>query len=170
MNKNNLLKLKLRLVPDIGPIRYNRLINYFGSAENIFNTDINTLCRVKGISHNISSNIIDKKNELDKQLEKELSLIHKHNIDVVFYNEKHYPKPLINIPNPPPVLYIKGKWQDQDEVSIAIVGTRHSSTYGSMTAQRFASDLAENGITIISGLARGIDTRAHVGALKTGRT
>jgi len=87
---------------------------------------------------------------------------------IVTQGEAGYPAPLAHIPDPPPFLYMKGQWVDADQTSVAIVGSRQASLYGQEVAERLAYDLAIRGITVVSGLARGIDAAAHRGALNAG--
>lgn len=95
----------------------------------------------------------------------------KENIQQININNANYPKILKEISDPPENLYMKGKFDEQDKISIAIVGTRNYTSYGKQITEMLAGDLAEAGITIISGLAKGIDTFAHKSALeKSGRT
>ncbi|MBC7099901.1 DNA-protecting protein DprA, partial [Candidatus Bipolaricaulota bacterium] len=89
---------------------------------------------------------------------------------ILTWEEEGYPKALQGIPNPPPVLYVLGELGEKDELAIAIVGTRRCTSYGRVVAERLARELAAVGITVVSGLAPGIDTAAHRGALSTGRT
>lgn len=89
---------------------------------------------------------------------------------VLTWEDAGYPGPLHDIPDPPPVLYVLGEWRPEDALGVAIVGTRRCTSYGRLVAQRLAAELAGLGITVISGLAPGIDTAAHKGALTAGRT
>jgi len=94
-----------------------------------------------------------------------------YHLEIITLHDKHYPALLKQIPDPPPVLFVKGKLCSSNELAIAIVGTRHPSLYGLQMAEKFARQLAELGVIIVSGLARGIDTQAHRAALKAnGRT
>src|SRR3990167_9491581 len=89
----------------------------------------------------------------------------------IIIDDKEYPKNLRNIYNPPKVLYVKGTLLEQDEVAVALVGSRRASMYGLETCEKLAYELAVRGVTVVSGMAKGIDTAAHKGALKAkGRT
>ena len=97
--------------------------------------------------------------------------MHKYKIETLTISEKGYPKILKQIYSPPKVLYVKGKILQKDEFAVAIVGSRFASTYGLITAERLGYELASRGVVVISGLAKGIDSAAHRGALKAyGRT
>jgi len=101
----------------------------------------------------------------------ESRLIKEENVKVITIKDAEYPVNLKEIHDPPAVLYVKGELKKEDKLSVAIVGSRHSSNYGRDTAERLATELAQLGITVISGMARGIDTAAHNGALNSkGRT
>lgn len=111
------------------------------------------------------------KKEREKDLEVELKLIKKHNVEIVTIFDENYPKLLKEIYSPPIVLYVMGKILKEDEFAIAIVGSRFASVYGITTAERLGYELASKGVVVVSGLARGIDTAGHKGALKAhGRT
>jgi DNA processing protein len=115
----------------------------------------------------ISQEIADKIHSLNKDdINKEFQLAKKHGLKIVTYEDKGYPENLKNIPGPPIVLYVKGELKEQDKFSIAIVGSRRASFYGLASAERFAADLSHHGLTVVSGMARGIDSYAHRGALK----
>lgn len=101
-------------------------------------------------------------------LEEELALAQQHGIRLVTLEDSDYPAPLAALPQPPPVLYVRGQWLPEDAAAVAVVGSRACSTHGQMTAERLAHDLAAHGLTIVSGLARGIDAAAHRGALRAG--
>lgn len=89
---------------------------------------------------------------------------------IVTFEESGYPEPLREIPDPPPVIYILGEWREEDRLAVALVGTRRCTSYGRLVAKKLAQELAERGVTVVSGMAPGIDTAAHEGALLSGRT
>jgi len=157
--------VSLNMFTDIGSIRLNKLLEYFGRPENILNASYEKLLAVSNIGPEIAKQICAfKKEDLDRELasSKELGL------RIITLEDKDYPEILKKIPDPPIVLYIKGKITEEDRFSIAIVGSRRASIYGLTNAERFAFDLSKKGATIVSGMARGIDTYAHRGALKAG--
>ncbi|MBA3815796.1 MAG: DNA-protecting protein DprA [Parachlamydiaceae bacterium] len=102
--------------------------------------------------------------------QKDLELADKYGVTLIPYTSPHYPKRLLEIPDHPILLYVQGSIKPQDQRCIAIVGTRNASIYGNEMAEAIAKDLAGAGFTIVSGLARGVDTAAHCGALERGRT
>jgi DNA processing protein len=153
---------------DIGSIRLNKLLEFFGKPENILKASGEKLTAVFGIGEKIAYKIHSLKEE---DLEKELESAKKLGLKILTVEDKDYPENLKNIPDPPLVLYVKGELSLEDKYSIGIVGSRRASIYGLNNAQRFAFELAQKGFTIVSGMARGIDTYSHRGALKAkGRT
>lgn len=169
MEKKTQEYLKLLLIPRIGNARFARIISQIETDVNdIFKIDKQDLRKILGISDKEAFEIINSKNIANERFVKELEQIEKHQVTVIRIDEQEYPKQLRNLFAPPPLLFIKGKILDQDMMSIAIVGTRYPSTYGANIAYDLAQDLADRKITVISGLARGIDAYAHKGALKRG--
>jgi DNA processing protein len=145
------------------------LLQKFSSPEAIFNATTDELLTVKGIDNEIASAI--KNYVRCKETEEKHKKAEQLGMKIISYLDDDYPKNLKNISHSPPVLFIRGEIKTEDEKALAIIGTRRPTSYGRMVAEKFASELAQIGITIVSGLARGIDTSAHIGALKAkGRT
>lgn len=158
----------LNLILDIGTFRLKKLLEFFGQPQNIFGVPQERLTRVCGIGPKIAQKIRSIKKE---DIDKEISLAKNLGLKIVTLDDPDYPENLKNIADPPIILYLKGELEKEDNFSLAIVGSRRASFYGLSLAEKFAFQLSENGFTIISGLARGIDSRAHQGALKyKGRT
>lgn len=156
-------------ISDIGPKRFHKLIEYFGSAENAWSVKSEEISRVLNLSNKISSRISEEKNNITP--EQELDLLAKYKANVLTIKDDSYPENLKTIHDPPPVLYFKGNIIEKDKNSISLVGSRKATYYGKMVAENLSKDLALAGLTIISGMARGIDTAAHKGALSVhGRT
>lgn len=150
----------------LGPRRLSRLLDIYGSIENIFQLELNQLQEV-GVPQKVAKKI---KYWEDLPWEKEILLCQQNNIKLVIKSDTEYPFLLKQIHDPPYMLYVKGNIPTTD-ISISIVGTRHPSLYGLKMAEKLATELAYYGFTIISGLARGIDAAAHRGALKgSGKT
>lgn len=162
--------ITLNLIPGLGSVRIQRLLEYFGSPEIILHADARTLCQVGGIGSAIAESISSWRTTTNAA--KELDIADRAGVRVTTIFDEHYPEALRTIHDPPIVLYSLGEWLPRDgERSIAIVGSRLASHYGRLAAKRFAYELAESGITIVSGLAKGIDTEAHTAALDAkGRT
>ena len=120
--------------------------------------------QVQGISEKIADLISNK--EIKKDVIRHLKYMQKNNIDILTIEDKNYPKLLRKISSPPINIYVKGNKEILNKVSIGIVGCRVASDYGKNVAQNFAYNLAKNNINIVSGLARGIDSFSHIGAIK----
>lgn len=160
--------IALNLIPDIGSTRLKNLLEAFGSAPKIFLNSENTLKKVDKIGDKIARAIVTSSFE---SLKKELTLARKLGVTVITLEDKDYPKNLKEIYDPPLCLYVKGTLSSADTLALAIVGSRRASFYGLSCAEKFSYDLAQYGITVVSGLARGVDTHAHAGALEAkGRT
>lgn len=160
--------IALNLIPDIGSVRLKNLLEAFGSAPKIFLNSESTLKKVDKVGEKIARAIARFPFE---SLEKELMLVGKHGVKLITMQDEEYPESLKEIYGSPLCLYVKGSLRASDALSLAIVGSRRASLYGLSCAQRFSRSLAGLGITVVSGLARGIDTQAHEGALKAkGRT
>lgn len=156
-------------ISDIGPKRFSKLIEYFGSPDVAWQAKSGEISKILNLSSKISSRLFEEKNNIIP--ERELDLIHKFKVNVLTIEDAQYPKNLKTIHYPPPVLYFKGTITESDKSSISIVGSRKATYYGKMVAEKLSKDLALAGLTIISGLARGIDTAAHKGTLSVnGRT
>ena len=154
-------------MPGVGSVIFNRLIKAFHTPEKVFQATPDMLKRVEGIRSNTIKAITNNVKDGD-WLNRELDHLEKLGLALLTLNDAYYPHNLKMIYDPPPILYIKGEIQEGDGLSLAIVGSRSASAYGKDTTQRLARSLAERGFTIVSGLARGIDTAAHKGALKAG--
>jgi DNA processing protein len=154
----------LNLVMDIGSIRLKRLLEVFSSPHNILSASRDKLTGVAGIGEIIASRIVS----LDKKdIDREFSLAKENNLKIVNPDSLDYPQNLKFIHDPPIVLYLKGQLLPQDNLGLAIVGSRRPSFYGLTCAEKFSKELGAQGFTVISGLARGIDTAAHQGAIKS---
>lgn len=161
--------LKLYSVPGIGPGRMRLLLTTFKSPDEVLDAPIQKLLRVQGIEQKTANKLKNQVNE--KFVDDQLNLINEHQVDIVTYWDKNYPAYLKKIYDPPVFLFVKGEIISEDELAIAIVGSRTTSTYGKVVTEQFAKELVESNITIVSGLARGIDTIAHKQALRSnGRT
>lgn len=156
----------LTLVPDIGPITARQLLAQTGDPELLFRMDMHDLLSLQGMSKVRAENL--KKFSLWDDVEKQIKDLGKRGISVVCFNEPSYPEVLKEIPDAPVVLYVKGAYQPEDHYGIAVVGSRKHTAYGEAVTQRISGELASAGFTVISGMARGIDTFAHKSALASG--
>lgn len=156
------------IVPGIGPARLKKLLDYFGDAEKAWHAAPLDLARA-GLDRKSLQSLIASRDGLD--LDAELRRIEDAGVQVLTLQDETYPRLLRQINLPPPVLYLKGSYLPDDEWAVAVVGTRHAKTYGREVTRYLAGDLARNHITVISGLALGIDAEAHRAALEAnGRT
>ena len=156
------------IVRGIGPTRLRALLDYFGDVERAWHAPVEGLRRT-GLDSRSLKNLLAARSALN--LDRELERIAATGARVLTWESPDYPRLLREIAAPPPVLYVKGTLTEEDAWAIAIVGTRRASTYGREVTRRLATTLARSGITIVSGLARGIDSVAHRAALKAeGRT
>lgn len=153
---------KLRSVPGIGNHLFKRLIDRLRTPEHIFNAASQDLLQVDGMTPRLVAAI--KNHRLPAKAEKDIDLVIQKGYDIITLADKNYPPLLLQIPDPPPFLYVYGRLDATIE-NIAVVGSRHATVYGVSTTKRLCRDLAALQITIVSGMARGIDTAAHEGAL-----
>ncbi|HEX3999424.1 MAG TPA: DNA-processing protein DprA [Pirellulales bacterium] len=165
-HKQLLAALRLSLVAGVGPRHWQTLVERFGSPDAVLAAAPSELRSVSGIGPKLGRAISAAKQEVDA--ERELELCRRHGIEILIRSSAAYPKPLVEIPDPPAMLFIHGSLQSTDAMSVAIVGSRHATHYGKTQAERLAGGLARAGLTVVSGLARGIDAAGHRGALAAG--
>lgn len=157
--------LGLSLVPQIGATRIHQLLSTFGTPEAIWHASQDQL-RQAGLSQIITNNLLKARHHLD--LDHEIAKIQDANATLMTWDDEQYPQNLRTVVDAPLVLYIKGYLLPTDDLALSIVGTRRASRYGLDVTERLAHDLAVQGVTIVSGMALGIDTAAHQGALTAG--
>lgn len=156
----------LNAVPGLGPVRIRQLVDRFGSACAVFRQSKNALIEEGGLPADVAEKVANGRH--DDFLHQEMDLVRKHCATVITIADEAYPNLLKEITDPPTVLYVYGSGLVESECAVAMVGSRHSSVYGLTVAENFSSQLAQLGIAIVSGLAKGIDTAAHRGALRVG--
>ncbi|MBP9663057.1 MAG: DNA-processing protein DprA [Pyrinomonadaceae bacterium] len=161
--------IALNMTPGVGPRAATKLLERFGSASGVFHARRTELESLR-LKPETTDSII--KREFHERAADELNLVKKLGGDVLILDDGSYPTLLREIADPPPVLYVKGDWQAcVDQPCVGVIGSRMCSTYGENAAEMLSRDLASRGITIVSGLARGIDSAAHRGAIRgRGRT
>ncbi|MHB1294376.1 MAG: DNA-processing protein DprA [Anaerolineae bacterium] len=157
--------LGFNLIPHIGPVRVRALLDHFGDLEPAWHASATAL-RAAGLPQDCQERLLYLRNRID--LDAELQKLETCGLKLLTWDSPDYPALLAQIAQPPPVLYVQGDVLPVDERAVALVGTRDPSPYGEAVACRLATDLARNGITIISGLALGIDGIAHKAALEAG--
>jgi DNA processing protein len=152
-------------VKGIGAVRLRALLDYFGNLEVAWYAPADALIAA-GLSQRIVENVLSTRS--GSMLDETWALIEQKQIQVLTWDDAGYPRRLKEIDQPPPVLYVRGAIADQDEWAVAIVGTRRVTGYGRQVTQEIAAFLAQNGITVVSGLARGVDAVAHETSLRAG--
>ncbi len=158
--------LRLSMLPGIGPRTLTALLDRFGTASAVLAADALALSSVSGVGPKTSRVIQTADHHIDT--DSIIKWCDEHNVRLWSFEEDDFPKSLWDLPDTPPILFVRGEIIEQDELAVAIVGTRHASTYGLKQAERFGYAMAKAGITVISGMARGIDAAAHEGALNGG--
>lgn len=161
--------IALNLIGHVGPVRVRQLLDYFGDAPTILRATKPQLLQVRGIGEETADAICGWESSVD--LSGELQRVKDFDCRVLTQADEEYPELLRQIYDPPIALYFKGSLTPQDKNSVALVGSRQTTSYGVETARKLGYQLAYVGVTVISGGARGIDTAAHQGALAAkGRT
>ena len=155
----------LNRIPQLGTVRFRRLEQFFGGLENAWNANVSEL-KAAGLEDRPAQEIAAARN--NSSPDEEINALLKAEVSVVSWNDELYPARLKQIPDPPPIIYYKGTLLQSDERAVAVVGTRNPTSYGREAAAVLSRDLAGNGITVVSGLARGIDGIAHRTALQNG--
>lgn len=168
--KNSLEKVKnwilLSKISSYGFSGINNLVEKVGSPDEIISAPLEKIKHVSKIEKGTIKLI--RKKALEISLEDDYRLIQKHNVKLIKYTDPSYPDSLKNISDPPFLIYLRGELKKEDEKAVALVGTRRATAYGKIAAKKLARELARAGLTIVSGMARGIDTCAHEGALEEG--
>lgn len=153
------------MVKGVGSIRLKRLLDFFGKLSVAWDAPMDALLAA-GLSEKILDHFRMIRNQVDLDLY--ISKILEKHIQIITWQDENYPRRLMEIEQPPPVIYVRGSLKPEDDWAVAIVGTRRVTTYGKQITRDSAEYLAGNGITIISGMARGVDALAHQAALDVG--
>jgi DNA processing protein len=157
--------ISLTRVVGIGPRRFDLLVSGLGSARAAWEADRGTLVAA-GLDRRSADAILVARRRMDP--EREVENLQRAGCDAITLKDPRYPPALAEIYDPPPVLYVRGDLDPPETPALAIVGTRGASAYGRMAAEQLSSELAAAGVTIVSGLALGVDTAAHRGAIAGG--
>jgi DNA processing protein len=158
--------LALHLLPKIGPRRTAALLAHFGSARAVLDASAEQLAGVPGIGTVLADELRQARADLD--VDAEIQHIERDGVSLLALGQPGYPEPLAQIDGAPHVLYVRGSLDERDNRAVALVGSRHCTSYGRRCAAGLATGLVRAGYTIVSGLARGIDGEAHRAALKAG--
>ena len=158
--------LRLLLVPGVGPRIQQSLVDYFGSPGAVFKANGKQLAEVPGVGPKLNRELLNR--DWIEAAQRQLAQCREAGVDLLRIEDDCYPRSLKEIHDAPQILYCRGTVEPRDDLSKGIECSRHCSVYGRQTAQRLASSLARAGMTIVSGLARGIDAAAHRGAMEVG--
>ncbi len=154
------------MVRGIGPRIYQQLLDQFGSAEQVLSADRVRLQEVPGVGGQLAKQIVEA-NRSSEVIHLE-ELCEQNQINVIARSEDAYPALLKETATPPNILFTQGELVAEDRIAIAVVGSRHATHYGKTQAESLGRSLAMAGFTVVSGMARGVDAAAHLGALKSG--
>lgn len=166
MDDEKIYQVALSMVPGIGDITAKTLVSYCGSAKEVFKKNRNKLSKIPGIGL-INADKIISFNKFSAA-EGEINKCIKHKIEILFFTDKLYPKKLKHAPDSPTILFYRGSSNMKNQKTVAIVGTRKSTSYGREFTEKIVEKLAPHNALIVSGLAYGIDINAHRAALKYG--
>ena len=157
--------LGFNLVKGIGPAKVQALLDYYGSLANAWQANEFELQKI-GLDKRAITTFLKTRQEID--LDVELARLERANISLLTWETEKYPSYLREIPNPPPLIYYQGEILEQDRWAVAVVGTRRLTAYGRQVTKDLVAGLVQNNITVVSGLARGIDAIAHKTAVDLG--
>jgi DNA processing protein len=155
----------LKCVPGVGNLLFRRLVEQFGSPEAVFEADRTALLAVKGVTARLISAI--RRHQNSDAGKRELEAVRRNGYTIVTQADRRFPPLLCQIPDPPPFLYVYGSLPTTG-LNIAVVGSRNATTYGISATRQLSMDLARQQVNIVSGMARGVDTAAHSGAIDAG--
>jgi DNA processing protein len=158
--------LALSLISGVGSTLIQRLLDRFKTPEAVFHAPTKELLKIEGLGEKVAGEI--RKGPLEKRVERELYLLKEVGGKIVTLKDDAYPKRLREIYDPPALLYVRGELKKEDELAVSIVGSRKTSPYGRWITEKIGQDLSRHGVTIVSGMARGIDSLAHWGAISGG--
>lgn len=153
------------MVYGIGPARFRNLVEHFGDPQTVWEAPAGAL-RASGLSEKVVKNLIKIRASVD--LQQVWGRLEAKGVNLLTWLDEGYPKRLLEVAQPPPVIYALGEFTPQDDWAVAIVGTRRVTPYGQQVTEEVASFLARNGVTVVSGLAKGVDAMAHRAALNAG--
>ncbi|HEY4745047.1 MAG TPA: DNA-processing protein DprA [Desulfuromonadaceae bacterium] len=155
----------LKAVPGVGNVTFRRLLEHFDSPRSALSAAPAALSSVRGVTPAIVAAV--REGAWQRFAEEECRRLQASSARLLLFTSAEYPKSLFQIPDPPPFLYLRGEVRSR-ETAVAVVGSRRSTAYGLLATGRLADGLARNGVAVVSGMARGVDTAAHKGALAAG--
>jgi len=157
--------IALNLIDGMGALSIKKLVEHLGDTEKIFSLKTGEIREITGVSSPVAEKVRGSRGS--DEYKKEIRYIENENINVLCFCDEDYPRSLRNIYDPPAVLYYKGTMPGQDDIFVAVVGARQCSLYGMTAAEQLSAGMAECGVTIVSGMAKGIDSAAHRGTLRS---
>lgn len=166
MTEQLLYNIAITLIPGVGDVNGKKLVAYCGGTAAVFSEKKKSLEKIPGIGTSTVNSILSQK--VLTRAESEINFIERHGIQPLFYLDKAYPKRLLHCADSPMMLYYKGSADLNEQRFVGIVGTRNATTYGKNFCEQFIDDLSRSSVTIVSGLAYGIDSCAHWSSLKSG--
>jgi DNA processing protein len=158
--------IALSLVKGIGESRLKGLVEAFGSPQKVFQSSLTSLMKRGNLSGPVAEEIAKFGNQ--SLIDKHLEMMEKHGVRLITFVDEDYPQNLRQLGFSPPMIYVRGEIRQEDALAVALVGSRKATVYGKLMAQKLASGLAQAGVTVVSGMARGIDTVAHRATLDSG--
>jgi len=158
--------IALSLVPEVGPVTFRKLLSLYRDPASVLKAPFGELAAIDGVGEKKARNIKDFSGW--KNVEKHVERLSRCDARVVTFRDADYPSMLRQTEDAPVFLYVKGSIQEEDKFAIAIVGSRKLSPYGRLVTERLSSELSRSGFTIVSGMARGIDTVAHTNSITSG--
>ncbi|MFC1719184.1 DNA-processing protein DprA, partial [Candidatus Poribacteria bacterium] len=158
--------IALNMIPGVGGATFRRLVDFFGSPGTALKASLNDLNRIRGLTPAVCQYIVDHRDKIP--VERELEIVERRGCKIITIQNESYPSNLKAIYDPPQLLYVKGELLPEDALAVSVVGTRSATPYGKTVAEQFSNQMAARGVTVISGMAYGIDTAAHTGALDGG--
>jgi len=156
----------LRLVPNLNRVRFYTLIDHFQSPEAVFGATAKEIASLRGFNEELARSILAAPER--RAWEAEFELIAKYGVRLLTLEDEEYPENFRQSSFPPPLLYVRGNLDPLDRFSVAVIGSRRATQYGKTVAEEFSARLAQAGVTIVSGFARGVDSVAHRAALASG--
>ena len=166
ISEAGLAHLHWSLIPEVGPVLFGRLLERFGTAWKALEAPAVAIAGIPGIGQDKAARIAQARRIVDADAEVQRAAA--GGVRILCREDEDFPPGLRHIPDPPICLYVRGRLEPQDAVAVGIVGSRRCTMYGREQARRFGHQLAARGLTVVSGLARGIDGEAHKGALEAG--
>lgn len=161
-------RIRLNLVPGVGPLTQRALFERFGTASRVFQASLGAIRDVPRVGPKLAERILDSRESAETDPEAELARCEAKGVRIVLREDPEYPESLRRVEDAPSLLYARGTLRPEDRLAVGVVGSRNASPYGRRIGEKLATSLARAGFAVVSGLARGIDSVAHEAALRAG--